>query len=76
MEKNVKDFWEGNAVEADVLWVGGAEMCRLGVWGGVAPPNRFTLARKLVKSQPCRKGVGQSIFCDLVLVTRELIPPC
>ena len=28
------------------------------------PPNIFKFARKLVKSQPCCKGVGHTIFCD------------
>ena len=37
--------------------------------GGCDAPNIFTVARKLVKCQPCCKRVGHSIFRDLFLVT-------
>ena len=36
----------------------------MGVWGRHAP-SVFKFARKLVKSQPCYKRVGYSIFWDL-----------
>ena len=47
--------------------------------GGIAPPNIFKLARKLVKSQQCCKRVGHSIFCNyfLEIIVGQLVktPP-
>ena len=39
--------------------------------GGVTSPNTFKFARKLVKSQPCCKRVGHSIFYDLSFFTNN-----
>ena len=36
--------------------------------GGAAHPNILKVARKLVKTQPCCKRVGNSICCDFILV--------
>ena len=32
-------------------------------------PNIFKIARKLIRNQPCCKGNGHKIFCDIFLVT-------
>jgi len=40
-----------------------------GACGASCTPNIFKFASKLVKRQLCCKRVGDSIFCDLFLVT-------
>ena len=41
--------------------------------GGVAPPNNFKFARKLVKISQAAKTVGHSIFCDLFFSNNSLV---
>ena len=40
------------------------------VWGRRAP-NIIKFTRKLIKSQPCCKRVGNSNFCDLIVLSNN-----
>ena len=43
----------------------------MGDVGGRHAPSIFKIARKLIKSQPCCKRNGHTIFCDFVLFSNS-----